>query len=157
MDSVSVLFILHALASCFMMGLVWFVQVVHYPLMARVPMNTLHAYEAAHQRRTTFVVAPAMLLEASTAVALLLIEPAGPPRWMLLASVGLVAAVWLSTAALQMPLHQKLSTCGDEASRDMLVDQLVRSNVIRVAVWTARAALSLAMLLEAARGEVAAS
>jgi hypothetical protein len=59
--------LIHALVTWFMTGLIWFVQVVHYPLMAAVGSPGFAAYEAAHSRRTTWVVAPVMLAEAATA------------------------------------------------------------------------------------------
>ena len=57
----------HAFATVAMTGLIWFVQVVHYPLFARVGEEGFHAYEAAHARATSRVVAPLMLGEVGTA------------------------------------------------------------------------------------------
>jgi len=59
-----VLVVAHAAATLVMVGVIWFVQVVHYPLMARVSASQFAAYEHEHQNRTTFVVAPTMLIEA---------------------------------------------------------------------------------------------
>jgi hypothetical protein len=73
--------LLHAAATLSMTGLIWFVQVVHYPLMARVGRVGFADYEAAHTRRTTWVVAPPMLIEGFTAVVLLLRPPPGIPQW----------------------------------------------------------------------------
>ena len=50
---------LHAASTLSMVGLIWFVQVVHYPLFARVEQGFI-AYEQIHQQRTTWVVAPLM-------------------------------------------------------------------------------------------------
>jgi len=62
--------LVHAGATWFMTGLIWFVQIVHYPLMGAVQADAFPAYEVAHQRRTTWVVGPVMLIEASCAVLL---------------------------------------------------------------------------------------
>ena len=43
--------LLHTLSTLSMLGLIWFVQIVHYPLMARVGRVRFHAYETDHQRR----------------------------------------------------------------------------------------------------------
>ena len=43
----SLLPIVHVLATWFMTGVIWFVQVVHYPLMARVGAEGFAAYERA--------------------------------------------------------------------------------------------------------------
>ena len=68
--------LVHLTATLVMVGVIWFVQIVHYPLMAQVPRSGFAAYERDHQRRTTFVVAPAMLVEAVTAAMILAIPPA---------------------------------------------------------------------------------
>ncbi len=56
------LFLAQYAAALFMTGLIWFVQIVHYPLFARVLRNTapdaFRAYEASHANRTSFVVFP---------------------------------------------------------------------------------------------------
>lgn len=124
-----------------MFGLIWFVQVVHYPLFLRVGAEGFAAYETAHANRTTYVVAPLMLLELATALALLF--PAyrptfvsSPTAWL---GAALVGVVWLSTAFVQVPLHNRLHT-GYSAD---VIRQLVATNWLRTAAWTARAALLL--------------
>ncbi|HMN96550.1 MAG TPA: hypothetical protein PKC43_09235 [Phycisphaerales bacterium] len=133
-----VLLIVHLMATAFMTGVIWFVQIVHYPLFARVGAEGFPAYEAAHQRLTTFVVGPAMLVEALCAAALVAAAPAGVPRWMAWAGLAMVAALWLSTAALQVPAHARLSGGFDAAA----LAALVGSNWVRTALWSARAVLA---------------
>ena len=53
-------------ATLFMVGLVWFVQVVHYSLFARVDREGFALYSGAHSCPTSYVVRPRMLIEAST-------------------------------------------------------------------------------------------
>jgi hypothetical protein len=43
MEPVAALLSLQALASGFMCGLIWFVQLVHYPLFGRLPAETAQA------------------------------------------------------------------------------------------------------------------
>lgn len=128
---------LSAGSSMVMVGLIWFVQVVHYPLMAQVGDGESVAYAARHQARTTLVVAPTMFVEigASIVVALLV----GGLGWLALA---LVLAVWGSTFFVQVPLHAKLSE-GFDAS---VHRRLVASNWIRTALWSTKGLLSMWML-----------
>ena len=74
---IEVLLLTHAAATLVIVGVIWFVQIVHYPLMARVSASEFAAYEREHQTRTTFVVAPTMLIEAVTAALLLVVPPPG--------------------------------------------------------------------------------
>ena len=52
-----------------MTGVIWFVQVVHYPLFASVGAEGFSRYEALHATRTGWVVAPLMLCELVASVA----------------------------------------------------------------------------------------
>jgi hypothetical protein len=124
-------------ATLYMTGLIWFVQVVHYPLFAAVGEPGFAAYSQRHQSLTTLVVGPPMLLEALTAGLLLILRPAGVPAWAGWAGVALVAAIWISTAALQIPAHARLSSGLDVA----VVRDLVATNWIRTVGWSLRAAL----------------
>jgi hypothetical protein len=131
----------NVLGTLTMFGVIWIVQVVHYPLFAGVGADGFTAYEAAHQSRITLVVFPAMVLELGTAVALLWHRPDAVPAWMVWVGLGLVGVVWLSTAFVQVPLHTALSAGfdGDAHAR------LVTTNWIRTAAWTLRAGLVLWM------------
>jgi hypothetical protein len=57
-------------STLLLVGLIWFVQVVHYPQFERVGPEQFAEYEAAHVRLTTWVVAPPMLVEALTSAVL---------------------------------------------------------------------------------------
>ena len=48
--------LVHFAATFYMVGLVWFVQRVHYPLYASVGSQQFPAYEGAHVSRTSPVV-----------------------------------------------------------------------------------------------------
>lgn len=53
----------HVAATLFMVGVIWFVQVVHYPLFPRVGPEKFSLYLEAHSRLTTYVVGSPMLVE----------------------------------------------------------------------------------------------
>ncbi|TVQ61807.1 MAG: hypothetical protein EA378_08385 [Phycisphaerales bacterium] len=129
-----------------MVGLIWFVQVVHYPLFAGVGSDCFCAYEAWHVRRTTLVVGPLMLGEAATALALaVFVVDGGLPGVLVWGGLGLLAACWLSTAFLQVPLHRRLERgWNEDAGR-----RLVATNWVRTIAWTARGVIALLLLHEA--------
>jgi hypothetical protein len=120
-----------------MVGLIWFVQLVHYPLFVRVGQSGFHEYEVCHQRRTTVVVAPLMLLEALSTILLLWIRPAGVNGEMAWVGLVLLLAIWASTYLLQVPAHAKLAKHFDLRTHRWLV----LSNWVRTAGWTARGLL----------------
>ncbi len=139
---IEVLLLTHAAATLVMVGVIWFVQIVHYPLMARVAAGKFAAYEREHQNRTTLVVAPTMLVEAATATLLLVIPLPGGGRVLPAVGIGLLAVIWLSTFFVQVRLHSRLADGFDAA----IHRRLVQSNWVRTAAWTGRGILALVML-----------
>lgn len=139
---------LHALpwvqlaSTWYMVGLIWFVQVVHYPLFASVGEQSSVAYQREHMRRTTWVTLPPMLLEALTVLLLLLPRNDQGPGWMELAGLLLLAVIWVSTFLIQVPCHEKLSVSFQAQVHRLLVE----TNWIRTVGWTLRGMLALAML-----------
>lgn len=121
-----------------MVGLIWFVQIVHYPLMPEVGGREFVGYERDHTRRTGRVVGPLMLVEAGAAVVLVWQRP----DTLTLAGAGILVVIWLSTAFVQVPLHARLSIARDEEA----LRRLVHTNWIRTIAWTARGPLALALL-----------
>jgi len=134
-------------ASGAMAGLIWFVQVVHYPLFASITGERSRDHAVENQRRTGPVVIPFMAVELATALAIAVWPPAGVGRGLALIGLGLVAVAWLSTFLVQVPLHARLASEGHVADA---VAALVRSNWIRTVAWTARALLAAWMLRAAA-------
>lgn len=134
--------LLHLAATVFMVGVIWFVQIVHYPLFGRVGTEGFAGYSTAHSRLTGFVVGPPMLVEAATAVVLVVHPPEGVPFSLVLTGLLLLAAIWLSTAFLQSPQHTVLGRGFRPATHRFLV----RTNWVRTALWTVRGLLVLWMM-----------
>ena len=134
--------IVQGVASAAMCGIVWFVQVVHYPLFARSGGDE-RAFARENKRLTGRVVIPFMLAEGLAAAVLVWAPPPGVPRAVAMLGLAALVAVWLSTGLVQMPLHARLASDGHVP---VVVERLVRSNWLRTALWTLRAALAGWML-----------
>lgn len=137
----NVLLLTNLAATLYMVGLIWCVQLVHYPLFARVGKEGFAAYEAAHSRLITLVVGPPMLLEASTTALLLFFRPPVIRLSEALLGAALLALIWLSTMFLQVPQHTVLSSGFDARAHNFLV----RSNWLRTTAWSLRGLLVLWM------------
>lgn len=122
-----------------MMGLIWFVQVVHYPLFLYVGESQYPVYQKVHMQRTTWVVGPVMLVELLTSVWLIW------QHWMvtgLWIGLGLLGIIWLSTGLLQVPRHNRL-LLGFDLSHHRL---LVVTNWVRTCAWTGRGIVMIWLL-----------
>jgi hypothetical protein len=127
-----------------MVGLIWFVQIVHYPLMSLVGGAESAAYAAANQRLTTWVVGPLMLAEAASNMALALLPiPAGAALafWV---GTGLLFVNWLSTAVFSVPQHGVLARGFSRPHHR----RLVATNWIRTMAWTIRGVLVLFVVFQ---------
>lgn len=135
----------HLAATAAMVGLIWFVQVVHYPLFDLVGAEGFAPYESAHRWRTSFVVGPLMGVELLAAIALVVAPPASLGAALPVAGLVLLVGVHASTVLLQVPAHDRLNSGHDPA----VTARLVRTNWLRTAGWSVRGVLALAMLLVA--------
>lgn len=131
------------LTTGFMTGLIWFVQVVHYPIYTLVGSDKLPEYQNFHVRRTTLVVFPAMVLELLGGCLLLAWEWQGAAHQPALLGFVLLAVIWLSTLLLQIPNHAKIGRqkTGREESGPpewVAIHALVKTNWIRTVAWSAR-------------------
>jgi len=137
----------HAAATFYLVGLIWVIQRVHYPLFSHVGSTGFAAYEQLHVRRITPVVGPPMLVEAATAVALVALAPPEAPAGTLWLALLLLAAIWVSTALIQVPCHNALSRQFNEAAHE----RLVRTNWLRTVLWSVRGLLVLHILASTTR------
>jgi hypothetical protein len=140
------LLLLHAAVTWFLTGLIWTVQIVHYPLFAAVGRDGFARYEADHARRITWIVAPLMSLELLSGAWLALVAPTVVASGLAWSGLALIVLLWASTALLQVPCHRRLSAGYDEGAHR----RLVASNWLRTAAWSLRSLLVAAMLWVAA-------
>ena len=122
-----------------LVGLIWFVQIVAYPLFARVAAGEFQAYHQAHSRLITYVVGPLMLGELVSALVWLVRPVDGVPRQIAWIGAALAIATWGLTMFVAVPKHNVLA--GGFAPRTH--ELLVATNWLRTAVWTARGAILL--------------
>ena len=138
----NLVFLAHAGATLYLVGLIWIVQILIYPLMGHVGPSGYSAYHNLHTSRITPVVAPAMIIELLTAIYFVFVADEKIDRRYFWLGFGLVLVIWISTFFLQVPLHEKLAKGFDAEVQQ----RLVLTNWIRTAAWTARGALILWMV-----------
>jgi hypothetical protein len=128
--------LLNLVNGSFLLGLVAFVHVVHYPLFRQVDASAWHRYHLQHTRRTSWLVAPAMLIDA-LAAGMWALHQNTLSSWIALACV---AIAWGITFVGAVPAHNRLAERFDET----LHRRLMRFNLARLVAWTARIVLIVA-------------
>lgn len=133
----------HLVSTVFLTGMIWTIQVVHYPLFALVGQDRFPAYEAAHSARITAVIALPWAVQGLTTLALLLVPPAGLPRGLVWAAAVLAALPVVVTVLASVPAHSALGEGFDAAAHA----RLVTTNWLRTAAWTLHSAVAVGMLV----------
>lgn len=129
--------LVNLISTWFMVGLIWVIQLVHYPLFSLVGADQFPEYQRRHANRISPIVGIPMLVELVTAILLCVMAPNPIERWTMIAGLILVGVIWISTAFVQVPCHAILGRGFDLKAQSLLVV----SNWIRTIAWTARGLL----------------
>tara|TARA_B100000674_G_scaffold29327_1_gene20636 strand:- start:86 stop:493 length:408 start_codon:yes stop_codon:yes gene_type:complete len=124
--------ILHLTATSVMVGVIWVIQLVHYPSFHFVELKQYNTFQRFHMSRISYVVIPAMLTELFTLF--LIVISMDQIDTLVLASAILLIFIWLMTAVFFSGVHQKLTLGYDQT----VVDKLVKLNWGRTLLWTLR-------------------
>jgi hypothetical protein len=144
-DGVTLLVTAHAVSTLVLVGIIWTVQVVHYPLMALVGEDHFVTYERAHAPRMAAVVMLPWTVQGLTTAGLLLARPASVPAGLIAAAALAAAVPVLVTVVASVPSHRRLGDGFDPGVHR----HLVRTNWLRTAAWTAHAPIAVAIMLTA--------
>jgi hypothetical protein len=127
--------IIQAVCTWVLMGLIWTIQWVHYPMFSFFNTSTPTAFQD-HQRRITYLVGPLMVIELFTAVLLAILNISSHPYFHAI-NIGLLIIIWAHTGVIMVPLHTKLST----APNLKTIQLLVKKNYVRSVAWTLKGGL----------------
>lgn len=137
-DAFQVLITLQAFSCFFMAGLIWLVQLVHYPGFTFVESKQFLEFHAFHSKKITFIVLPVMTIELMTAFLLSL-------SWNQIFIWNFISVVilWVLTGLVSVPIHSSL-TAGMDLKK---IHRLVLTNWFRTATWTVRSIAILYFLI----------
>ncbi len=146
-DTIRFVLMLNAVATWYMVGVIVFVQVAHYPLFRDINPDGFAAYSERNQWLTSFVVGPPMIAEAAIAACLLiwLATPAGAQlidARLALWNVCLVLVILGVTAIFSIPCHAILAKRYDLVA----IRRLVITNWLRTAAWVAKGILAIMLV-----------
>jgi hypothetical protein len=138
-----IVLLINLVSTWTMVGVIWFVQVVHYPLLSVVPVQSAASVAVEHQRRTGWVVGAPMAFEGVTTLALLFLVPEGV-AWFVPWLAGIPLAVALgATIFLSVPRHERMAREPDV----QVGKELVSTNWVRTIAWTLHGCIVGGMVL----------
>ena len=134
------LLLLHLTVSSMMVGVIWVIQLVHYPSFHFVDNLRYSNFQSFHMRSISYVVIPVMLTELLTLI--LLIYTMDEMNISLVLSAIMLFVIWVITAVFFSGAHQKLTLGYDKS----VVRDLIKMNWSRTLLWTFRLILLVACL-----------
>jgi len=118
--------------------LIWIIQILHYPSFRFIDKSSFREFCLFHQNRITYIVMPLMVGE----LILSLYRAFHMRSFLSYLNLSIVILIWLSTAFIQVPIHQKLT----QDFSPELVNDLVQTNWLRTILWSFKFILFLVLL-----------
>ena len=125
------LFFLNVISAFLLTGVIWTIQIVHYPSFHFIDKQSFTNFHHFHERRISIIVMPLMLIELTTSTALYINNMSSI---VFALNLLIVVLIWCSTFFIQVPIHSILSQKKDKK----LIEKLVNTNWIRTFLWSMR-------------------
>ena len=129
----------HLISTAIIVGIIWVIQVVHYPSFYFIERDEYVSFQKFHMDKISYIVVPVMLIESISGFILIYNEL----NTVLLISMILLFFIWVLTGIFFVPIHQKLTS----GYQEELVEKLVKINWFRTTFWTIRLLLVMAYLI----------
>ena len=124
--------LVHLTFTSIMTGVIWVIQIVHYPSFHFIEKELYTAFQKFHMNKISIIVIPIMLAELITGMMLFLDKSSKSP--FLIISFVLLVLIWLITGVFFSKAHNELMI----GYQELVVNQLVVMNWIRTLLWTLR-------------------
>jgi hypothetical protein len=125
------LFFLNVISAFLLTGVIWTIQIVHYPSFHYIDKLSFTNFHHFHERRISIIVMPLMLIELSTSTVLYINNMSSI---VFALNLLIVVLIWCSTFFIQVPIHSILYQKKDKK----LIEKLVNTNWIRTFLWSMR-------------------
>ena len=122
----------HLIFTSIMTGVIWVIQIVHYPSFHFIEKELYTAFQKFHMNKISIIVIPIMLAELVTGMMLFLDKSSKSP--FLIISFVILVLIWLITGVFFSKAHNELIA----GYQELVVNQLVAMNWIRTLLWTLR-------------------
>ena len=135
------LIIFHAIVTFILTGLIWVIQLVHYPMFQFLDLKNYSKAMQFHQQRISLIVMPLMLFELISGVYL------AHAQWATLSgfhaiNIAFLLIIWVHTFGLMVPFHQTMSI----QLNTSLLQKTLQHHWIRTLAWSAKSVLWGAIL-----------
>ena len=121
---------IHFLSTSLMVGIIWVIQLLHYPTFHFIKESDYVEFQHFHMQRISFIVVPVMIIELLSGFMLVYYIRSN----LLILCLIILLVIWLITFVFFTKLHQSLLGGYDK----IIVDKLVQINWSRTVLWSLR-------------------
>ena len=121
---------IHFLSTSLMVGIIWVIQLLHYPTFHFIKESDYVEFQHFHMQRISFIVVPVMIIELLSGFMLVYYFRSN----LLIFCLIILLVIWLITFVFFTKLHQSLLGGYDK----IIVDKLVQINWSRTVLWSLR-------------------
>ena len=119
---------IHFLSTSLMVGIIWVIQLLHYPTFHFIKESDYVEFQHFHMQRISFIVVPVMIIELLSGFMLVYYFQSN----LLILCLIILLVIWLITFVFFTKLHQSLLGGYDK----IIVDKLVQINWSRTVLWS---------------------
>ena len=124
-----------------MVGVIWVIQLVHYPSFHFIKPDIYTVFQKFHMEKISMIVMPMMIAELITVLLLLYSEDS--KNILIIISFILLIIIWGITAVFFSGVHNKLMV----GYQETIVNNLIVMNWIITLLWTMRLLLLFGFLI----------
>ena len=142
-----ILLVANLTVTAAMFGVIWVIQLVHYPILAGIDEGAFAKWHEFHSNRITYIVGPLMVGELALAGWLAVQRADVYGVGLLLVTI----AVWVATFVLSVPIHNRLgpSSSLQRLAVEEQLSKLVLTNWVRTALYSTKLLLLIALFISA--------
>ena len=135
------LFVIHLVSTSFMVGVIWIVQLVHYPTFLFIDEQKSYDFQKFHMSRISYIVMPAMTTELFSGIYIFIYSNMAIDSNLFLLALTILIINWIITALVFVKMHNKLLI----NYKIEIISLLVKWNWLRTLLWSVRLILLLRM------------
>ena len=136
------LFVIHLVSTSFMVGVIWIVQLVHYPTFLFIDEQKSYDFQKFHMSRISYIVMPAMTTELFSGIYIYIYSNMAIDSNLFLLALTILIINWIITALVFVEMHNKLLI----NYKIEIISLLVKWNWLRTLLWSVRLILLLRMV-----------
>jgi hypothetical protein len=131
------LFKINFISTSVMSGVIWVIQLLHYPSFHFINEKKYVDFQHFHMERISFIVIPVMIIELASALLLSYFFRSS----LTIILLALLLGIWGITFIFFTNMHQKLTNGYDPS----IVDRLIQINWSRTILWSFRLIILLSI------------